>query len=159
MGPKSPYWHQMVPHLNQMRERFNDGMLWKDIAAEIGIENVQKVIGFMAAHGMTRKRIAAAQVLDPHKEDILYKLHIEKRQMQDVAKEYSVCQATISRLRKTWMGDDWYELHGSKLNRHQDDIITRYINDEPMTDIARHYGVHHTSIWQALRRWDCFLGY
>jgi len=159
MTPKSKYWSRMMPHLDKMRERFNAGVLVKDIAAEFNVGNPQMVSAFLDSWGMSRKKPSAVEALTPYRDEILHKLHVDQKLLSDVAKDYGVCAATISRVRKIWLGDDWYELHGSKLNRHEDDIITRWINDQSMVDIAVVYDVHHTSIWQALYRWGCLSGY
>ena len=159
MTPKSKYWSRMIPHLDKIRERFDSGMLIKDICEEFNVGNAQKVSEFLESWGMVRKKRSALDDLDQYKNEILHKLHVDHKLLSDVAKDYGVHRSTISRIRKIWMGSDWYELHSSKLNRHEDDIITRFINDESMVDIAIVYQVHHTSIWQALYRWGCLSGY
>ena len=158
MTPKSKYWARMMPHLDKMRDRFNAGVLVKDIAAEFNVGNPQMVSAFLDSWGMNRRKPSAVEALTPYKDEILHKLHVDQKLLSDVAKDYGVCAATISRIRKIWLGDDWHALHGSKLNRHENDIITRWINDQSMVDIAVVYQVHHTSIWQALYRWGCLSG-
>lgn len=158
MTPKSGYWQKMIPHLGAIRERFDSGMLIKDICEEFDVGNAQKVSEFCEAWGMSRRKPSAVETLTPYRDEILHKLHVDQKLLSDVAKDYNVCAATISRVRKIWLGDEWHALHGSKLNRHENDIITRYINDQSMVDIAVVYDVHHTSIWQALYRWGCLSG-
>jgi len=158
MTPKSGYWQKMIPHLDAIRERFDSGVLIKDICEEFDVGNAQKVSEFCEAWGMSRKKPRAVEALTPYRDDILHKLHVDQKLLSEVAKDYGVHRSTISRIRKIWMGSEWYELHSSKLNRHEDDIITRFINDESMVDIAIVYDVHHTSIWQALYRWGCLSG-
>ena len=158
MTPKSKYWSRMIPHLDKIRERFDSGMLIKDICEEFNVGNAQKVSEFCEAWGMSRKKPRAVEALTPYRNEILHKLHVDQKMLSEVAKDYGVCANTISRVRKVWLGDDWHALHGSKLNRHEEDIITRWINDQTMVDSARVYDVHNTAIYQALKRWGCLSG-